>query len=276
MRTAKVEQEVIQLLFPGPWSTTDLVRFVANTLAVSVQGVYKAIRKLRAEEVVTMHGKSIALSGVWIARQKERLLFAEQAYRGATEFSELLQSDVGKVVCSFKTLKEVDLFWTHAYFQLAERVDPAVPSYSVQPHDWYPYVRSETDTYWIQKHTEVGRLSRIVLTHAGLLDRRVIQERKRTLGALFEYSLNNNPLNQKSTTYYSLLGPYVFKAEFDQKIATAIDAFVARHDTLPLPRKAQAEIAAILDTKGTFKFTIEKSVAKAGRLTNKVKKYFEF
>ena len=276
MRRAKVEAAVVDRLLSGARPVGDVVVEVSAALTVSVQGVYKAIRKLRAEEIVTVHNKQIALSGVWIAKEKARLQFAEDAYRSAAELRALIEQESGKVRSVFKTLGEVDLYWTHAYFQLATRVDPTVPTYSIQPHDWYPYVREETDTHWIKQHREAGRVSRTLITHPGPLDHKVMRERKRELGALFEFTLGENPFRQDSATYYSLLAPYIITVQFAPAVAAALDEFIASHDTLPLSADASKEIGAIIQTSGRFVFTIEKSEKKAAQMEQKVKKYFVF
>ncbi|MCA9356663.1 hypothetical protein H6784_03135 [Candidatus Nomurabacteria bacterium] len=277
MRTGIIEQAILNQLYTGSWRVADLVEYISAVTNVSVQGVYKAVRKLKAEEVVFVYGKFIALSGIWIAQEKEKLLFAEQAYKSAVDFDELTKVKKSKkMVTSFNTLNEIDLFWTHSYFQCAEQVDISAPSYSIQPHDWYPYVRPETDAYWIQKHLETKRLSRILLTHCGVLDMVVLKSRKKELGKLIEYTMGENPLKQKSTTYYNLLGPYIFKAEFDSVVASKLDRFVATHSRLPLQIEAQKEIEQIVQTKGIFKLTIEKSEEKAKKMEQKLKKYFQF
>lgn len=276
MRTARVEQEVINRLYPGSWRVTELVSSLAAALGVSVQGVYKAIRKLHAREVVTVHNKQIALSGVWIAKEKAKLGFAEEVYKSADHMQKLVRLEKSKIVYRFKTLAEVDLFWTHSYFQLAGQVPETEPTYSVQPHDWYLYVRGETDSFWITKHTESKRLSRTLLTHADTLDREVMKLRKKELGKLFEFTLFENPLKQDSKTYYTLLGPYVFKVVFDPEVATRLNSFISQHDHLPLTQEAQREINEIMQMKGKFRLTIEKSENKAARLIGKCRKYFEF
>jgi hypothetical protein len=276
MRRAMIEQAVVDRLYSGTWPMVGLVEEVAMSSSVTVQAVYKAIRKLRSEEVVIIHNKQIALSGVWIGKEKGKLEFAEQAYRSAVELQELINSNTGRFKCVFKTLGEIDLYWTHAYFQLAEQVDPSVPTYSIQPHDWYPYVRPETDTYWIKTHHEAGRLSRTLLTHPGALDRIVMRQRKQELGNLFEFTLGENPLQQNSDTYFSLINPYIITARFDPMVATALDSFVNSHNKLPLSASAEQDIRTIIQTKGKFNLTIEKSGVKANRMEQKVRKYFEF
>lgn len=276
MRSKNIENEIKERLIPGSWLLKDLVESVSIAASVSPQGVYKAIRKLKASEVVSVYGKFVSLSGVWISKEREKLAFAEQVYKSSDDLKDLLSGKKERFSVSFKTLSEVDLFWTHAYIKFLDLVETNVHSCAIQPHDWYSYIRNETDEFWVQKHVNDGRLSRAVLTHSAGLDECVVRQRKEELGKLFEFTLNENPLKQKNTTYYSLLNPYIFTAEFDKKVATKLDDFIGRYNKLPLTIEAQTEISEIVEMKGNFRFTIEKSKKKAERMERKVKKYFEF
>jgi hypothetical protein len=138
------------------------------------------------------------------------------------------------------------------------------------------YVRFVTDAYWLKKHMESKRVSRTVLTHTGALDRAVVRSRKKILGDLFEYTLGENPLGQGNTTYYNVIGTYIFTARFDPHIERELDTFIEKYETLPLSTESQKEINTIVGKKGKFTLTIEKSETKADYMKKKVKKYFEF
>lgn len=271
-----VEMALVNRLYSGAQPIADVVREISSSLRVSVQAVYKAIGKLRTEEVVITHSKQIALSGVWIDKEKTRLEFADNTYRAAADLRTLIEKESGRVTSVFKNLSEVDLYWAHAYFQLAEHVDLSVPTYSIQPHDWYPYVRQETDAYWIKQHREAGRMSRTLITHPSPLDQKVMRERKRELGVLFEFTLGENPLKQNSATYYNLLSPYIIKVRLESSVATVLNNLIATHDTLPLSFETNKEIQVIVQTRGRFVFTIEKYPDKAKRIERKVKRFFAF
>ncbi len=276
MQNETIKTALIQKLLPGPQFIPDIVEELSAVLGVTPQGVYKALRALRHGEVVSVHNKQASLSLIWISKEKEKMAFAESAYRSVPYMEELLKGSKKHNLWTFHTLNELDLFWTHIYTLCMEQVDVHVPTYSIQPHDWYSYVRIETDSYWIAKHRESGRLSRTLLTHSSELDRVVMRMRKQSLGSLFEYTLNENPLKQKNTLYYNIIGPYLFTVTFDTKVAHLLEEFIASHSTLPLTKDGQKEIDAIVREKGNFKLTIHYSEKKTGDMEKKVKKYFEF
>ncbi len=271
-----LEYQILTRLYPGPRNVTDLVEEISYLHKVSVQGVYKALRALKKEEIVTVHNHTVSLSLVWVAKERDQLSFAEHSYKSAQYVDDLRTGKTKRARFSFRTLNEIDLFWTHTYLLLTEGIGNDAYSYSIQPHDWYMYVRYDTDAYWVKKHIESARVSRALLTHAGALDRAVIRERKKKLGKLFAYTLNENPFTQNSRIYYNLIDSFIFTAQFDPSVAKQIDLFVDSHTRLPLSPSEQKEIDAITRTKGKFVLTIENSAQKAKKMRDKARKYFEF
>lgn len=276
MQNETIKTALIHRLLPGPQFISDIVEELSVLLHVTPQGVYKALRALRRAEVVSVHNKQVSLSLIWISKEKEKMIFAESAYRSVPYIEELLKGSKKHNSWTFHTLNELDLFWTHTYTLCMEQVDIHVPTYSIQPHDWYSYVRTETDLYWVQKHRDSSRLSRTLLTHSGELDREVMRMRKQSLGGLFEYTLNENPLKQKNTVYYNIIGPYLFTAIFDAKVALMLEEFISSYTTLPLTGDGQSRIDAIVQEKGNFKLTLSYSEKKTREMEKKIKKYFEF
>ncbi|MCR4285998.1 MAG: hypothetical protein NUW00_03855 [Candidatus Kaiserbacteria bacterium] len=276
MQNETIKTALIQKLLPGPQFIPDIVEELSVLLNVTPQGVYKALRALRQAEVLSVHNKQASLSLIWISKEKEKMIFAESVYRSVPYIEELLKGSKKHNSWTFHTLNELDLFWTHTYTLCMEQVDVKIPTYSIQPHDWYSYVRAETDSYWITKHRDSGRLSRTLLTHSGELDRVVMRMRKQSLGNLFEYTLNENPLKQKNAVYYNIIGPYLFTVTFDAKVAHMLEEFISSNPTLPLTREDQSRIDAIVRERGIFKLTIQYSENKTTAMEKKVKKYFEF
>ena len=271
-----IEKDILSRLQSGPRGVTDLVEELSYLNKMSVQGVYKALRRLRQAEIVIVYKHVASLSTVWLAKELERVTFSINAYQSIPDIENVLAGKAKRATFTFRTLNEIDLFWTHTFLLLADKIPPRYHSYSIQPHDWYLYVRFDTDKFWMKKHKEGGRVSRIILTHAGALDYAVTRARKEKLGRLFEYTLDKNPLEQDSSTYYNVIGPLIFTARFDSSVTEQLDRFVVEHNKLPLPKEEQSLINSIVNTKGIFTLTVEYDEKKANRMIDKVRKYFEF
>lgn len=275
MNHVRLREDIIQELSQGPKPLSLLVSALAERHAISVQAVYKMFRILRKQEVVSVHNKKVSLSLVWVSQQKETFSLIEQAYKHSAYVNDLLVGKTGRLTFTFKTLNELELFWTHVFILIAEDVDVSYPSYSIQPHDWFGYSREGTTKYWNEKHQASKRISRFVVTHTLPLDKIASRERREKQGRLFQYLFNHNPLNQKDSISYNLLGDYVFKVIFDKSVSDRLNAFIAKNTKLPLSKESQNEIADILSEKGRFTLTVYKSSAKASAMEMKVRKFFE-
>jgi hypothetical protein len=276
MDSIHLDHSVIAKLLAGPRHVPTLVAELSSMYGVTIQGVYKALRTLRKREVVTLHRKYVSLSGSWIEKEKDKLLFAEKSYRSQHSVNNIICGEQKKSTFFFHSLNEIDLFWTHAFQVLAVHVSPSEYTYTIQPHDWYYYVRFDTDHYWMKRHKEQGRPTRTVITHSGGLDVLVMRERKKILGTAFEYTLGENPLKQNVATYYNVLGSYVLTALFETSVAEELDTFVRSHIALPLSVSEQKEINQLVEKHGNFKLTIENNPEKAKRMREKVRNFFEF
>lgn len=271
----KLKDDIIESLSLGPRSLPILVNSFSLQHNISIQAVYKMFRLLKKEEIISIHSKQASLSLIWTAQQKEKYAFTEHSYKGIMYIKNLTEGKVNHVTFVFKTLNELELFWTHVYTLIAENINPTLPSYSIQPHDWYPYSRVKTSNYWETRHKQSKRVLRFVVTHTLPLDKVVLKNRKGRQGKLIDYVFNHNPLKQKENTYYNLISDFIFKATFDEKIASKLNSFIKNNSTLPLSKDSQENITKILGEKGKFSLTIYKSQAKANIIEKKVKKFFE-
>lgn len=263
-------------LATGTKAVGALVGVIAKEEKVTIQGVYKALRYLKSAGEVTIHNKQASLSLVWLDKEQQRLQRTTQLYLAEQSLVESLVKKRTKAKFTFHSMCEVDHFWVQAFTILTNELDVKEYSYSIQPHDWYYYSDLDSDAFWTNKHKNKQRISRTVLTHAGSLDHAVMRQRKKELGPLFEFTLNENPLKQKSYEYYNVIGPYVFKAVFDQANVKNLDVFVASHSKLPLEKADKEMIRKIVDKEGTYTLHIEYSPKKADMMRESVSKYFEF
>jgi hypothetical protein len=265
----------MEKLATGTKRVSILVAVIAKESGTTIQGVYKALRALKLSGAVTVHNKDASLSLIWLNKEKQRLGRIEQVYFEEQHLIDFIEKEKHRAKFIFHRLRDLDHFWVQAFTVLTDQLDRGEYSYSIQPHDWYYYSDLDSDAFWIGRHTDFGRISRIVLTHAAGLDYVVVRKRKLELDHLFEYTLGENPLKQKSHEYYNVIGPYIFKAVFDEEKTKALDTFIATHASLPLEKKDKELLRDIVDGPGVYTLQIEHSPQKADQMRKKVKKYFE-
>ncbi len=266
---------LIERLLPGPQSVPALVEKVANETKLSVQGVYKALRSLRTSSVVTIHNKVVSLSLVWINKEKEKYAFASYSYLANKNLESALCDDKSKLSFHFRTLSELDLFWTHIYAILANKIGPSHPRYMLIPHDFFLYARRETDSFWMKENITKEVTTRLVVTHPFPIDKIAVKKRTGFKDNPFEYLLHENPLKQKPFVNYNILGEYIFKGMFDEKINQSIEDLLSTIKKLPLTNAEEGAMNELIEQKGRFTLSIERNKKKAETMEKKVRKYFE-
>jgi hypothetical protein len=270
-----LEKHIIDRLFSGPQSRARLVLQLSEEAYVSIQGVYKALRHLKQRDVITIHNKTVSLSLIWIRSEKEKFAFAEYAYHSDKKLIDVLSKDKTKVTFTFKTLSDLDLFWTHAYTILAKRTTLATPRYMIIPHDFFLYARSETDSFWMKENITQDAITRLIVTHPFPVDKVAVRLRSSFKEHPFAYLLNENPLKQNSRTNYNVLGDYIFKGTFDTHVNRDIEGLLQTIKRLPLTKIEAERMRTLLLAKGTFTLSIEKNMRKSHKVENKLRKYFE-
>ncbi len=266
---------LVDKLLLGPQSVSMLIENVAEETASSIQEAYKALRALRMLNIVTVHNKVVSLSLIWIDKEREKLAFASYSYHANKSLEKVLRYDKTKIVFHFKTLSELDLFWTHVYTILAKKADPYCPRYMLIPHDFFLYARRETDTFWMKENITKDVTTRLVVTHPFPIDKTAVKKRAGFKDNPFEYLLHENPLKQKPFVNYNILGEYIFKGMFDEKINESIENLLSTIKKLPLDVAEEAKMNELLEQKGRFTLSIERNKKKAETMEKKVKKYFE-
>ncbi len=268
-----LKDKIITKLSFGSRNVGFLVNEISRDEHVTAQGVYKALRTLRTEEIVLIHNKSASLSLIWISNERERLRAIERSYIAEGYVENLQKKHRGKVSFVFTSLKGLDLFWTHSYSLISENIDAVNISYSIQPHDWYYYARLGTDAYWAQKHRDARRPSRFTITHATRTDKQVMQKRNTEKKLAFE-SFYGNPLKQDEHTYFNIIGDYVYKITLDRRISGKLNTFIAKQTGLAFSEEGWGVLSEILTEKGRHKMVIQKSKIIADKIRKKVDRYF--
>lgn len=266
MNPFSIANTIITTLEKGPMSKADLLTHVCKRKDVTIQGVYKEIRKLLSNGTILLHKKALSLNLLYISKQYDHWSSVLNNYEGGlslkNHFLDLKEGE--SLTYRFKTLNDLDAYWVHATIILDKHMQVVAPSYSVIPHDWFLYGRKETDTFWTKSQKNKMRL---IVTHPTLLDKEVARER-RANG--YNMMMGENPLKQDESTYYTLIDGYVLKVKLDnQKLRGFLNTYNKMKDIDP------EELAKLIYGPGTAVMKITKDRKAFERLAAKCKKYFE-
>ncbi len=207
-----VADTILSILENGPVLKKDLIDIVTESKNVTLQAVYKELRKLIENEVILSHGGYLSLNLMYISKEYSKWSSILNTYEGGKDLkSHFLDLKEGEYInLKFKTLSDLDNYWVHASLILDNLIVPKISSYSIIPHDWFFYGRPETDIFWTKSQKEKMK---ILINGKYPLDKEVAHRR---IKAGYKISFGINPLNQKNNVYYTLINGYVLKITLDQ------------------------------------------------------------
>ena len=263
-----IRENIIKKLQEGVIEKQPLIDSVSTECDVTLQAVYKELRRLRKEDVVIDKNKQLGLT-LWYINEQLRVWEATQNhYDRKYDLREVFNIQRGKKLSFFfNTLAELDSFWTQSYLFLERIIPETIPTYACIPHDWFFYSRPASDERWTNAQS---RTQRLIITHPAELDFIVLKQRRKQG---YQFTPNVNPFKQSENTYYTLIGDWIFEIELDKKVGSALGDFIS--NTEKISGISQDTINILLSTKGKFTLKVHHNPKKASFLTKKLAKYFE-
>ena len=266
-----LEETLIAILQAGSLEKPDLIRNVSNATKTTPQAVYKALRSLKDKEIIIMQRKRVSLSLVWLDDQFNISKQALEKYTIQARTKTFLGLSSGRsATFKFRTLRELDIFWVHAFLLTESQVPSEIPMYVIIPHDWFSYVRPSTDRVWARR-LKGGRNEGIIVTHTLPFDKQVSQ--KRTAKEL-EFMFNQNPLGLDERKYINIIGPWVFQATLDTKGNEMLVHWIKEHPRTIEGDRSQLDL--LCDLPGKYQLKVTNSLKLAEKFVKKIRKYFTF
>ena len=166
-----------------------------------------------------------------------------------------------KVVFRFKTLRELDLFWTHAVLIAIGDAQKTAVVLSFIPHDWFDLLRPTTADVWFQLLGKKNPHCNVI-THAAPEEKKLSEHPGVTR---IENMFGTNPLKQKESFYLNVIDDLILEATLDEGVVPGI-----RNAMRGIP----VDVPRLLNRHGIFKLNIRQDSAKALALKKKAQKYF--
>ena len=192
-----IEQLILKTLQKGTISTVGLIEKISSVrLATTKQGVYRVLRKLKNEEKIVIHGKSVSLNLHWIKNMNEFFSLAQfyHSPKVANPDGFLNVREKDKIVYFFKNLNLLDSFWSHAFHMFNEVLSPKEPIFVYNPHEWFAYARQETEQTLIKTMKEKNRQVLITVANNNSLDK----ELKKKFGSdILQYNIADKKYFEK-------------------------------------------------------------------------------
>ncbi len=219
-----VEEAVLEILQKGTLLGAEIVR-QASLLRpeTTKQAVYRVLRKLKDEEKVVIHGKSVSLNIQWLKSMSEFYSLAEFYYSGSTGTDSFLNiKGRDKIIYLFKNLNLSDAFGIHALHMMGMVTEKHTPVFAYNPHEWFFWARREAEQMFVEAMHKDGRQLFLVSSHSDPLD---LELRRYYQGDLLQYHIIEQSLFPKENYYFVVFGDYLMEVYFDEKIVEELDEF---------------------------------------------------
>jgi hypothetical protein len=214
-KKTRLEEYLIELLdqssLEGPRLLVELATLHPE-LEATKQAVYKALRKLMHEEVVTRIGNSYSLNRYWLQKIRE---FSQRhiSEPRSTDVSNILEFENGDAVTyHFKNPYLLDVTWAHIYDIVYEAnpVERVVLNY--HPHEWLMLSRPESERFWLSRFAQDKKIMWFSIGGGTFLDKKFQQEN----GSDYVQVNLNESYGLKPNQYLAVVGDYVFEITTDE------------------------------------------------------------
>ncbi len=268
----KIEDLVLERLGEGPQEISDLIVFLREKRSgTTKQAVYKALRGLRAHELIVQTRGEVALSSLWLKKLSDFVQQAQLNYRindqPSVDFLSLKNGE--KITYWFKTFEATDMFWAHAFDILSDIMPLAEAIYLYNPHEWFLLARPESEIFLFNRLKSSGRK---LLVMAGNRDTLDIEAGKYFDGETLRYFASPDKIFPKQNYYVNVFNDYLIEVWLDVKVSVSIDQFYKT--TKILDNLAKEKLLEIIKQKGRNKLVIYRNERKASKIKNIFKKIF--
>jgi hypothetical protein len=269
---------IVEELSNGPLPVAVLIKKVQERRhGMTVQGVYKALRALRQEDIVFLSRKQAMLNVRWLQELDRFVAKTEFAYKDPSTNSGhfLDMHDGDKIVYSFRNPVQIDAFWNHVLYVLFDTIPHLDRWYAYSSHCWFLIGRRKEELALRDYMTGHGIRYLFTVGHRTALDHAITRDFD---GTKAQYHMLATPLFKERQNnlgiVLNVVGDYVIEAQYDKQTTKRIEQFYASHTHITL--ESTAELERIVSAPVTIKLTITRKAAKAQKLAKLFEKHFYF
>src|SRR3989344_5919499 len=266
-----VEEIVLEILQKGTLLGVEIVQQVSLLRpGTTKQAVYRVFRKLKKEEKIVIHGKSVSLNIQCLKTMSEFFSLAEFHYSGSTGTDSFLNiKGRDKIIYSFKNLNLLDAFSIHALHMMGMVTEKHTPIFAYNPHEWFFWERREAEQMFVEAMHKDDRQLFLVSSHSDPLD---LELRKHYQGDSLQYHIVKKSLFPKENYYFVVIGDYLMEVYFDEKIIQELDEFYRK--TLVWNEDAKESLQKIIFKSSKNKLVISRNHRKTERYKKMLSPYF--
>lgn len=271
IKPKSIKESVLNHLKNGPVLTVQIVEKIkSDRPGTTKQAVYAALRELKQEEAVLTVRGTASLNITWVNQMADYFEGVRASYsQDETRGSFLRLEDKERIGYFFKDAHRADIFWTHAYFFLLEKLAPGEPVFLYNPHEWFLLARTENEKSVIASTIQSGHPFLVTTGGATILDKQV---RIYFDGDMSQYNMLKMPPYKESNYYINIFGDFIIEVWLDKEVARKIEELY--QTTLEWSEVIAGQFKNILESSGRMKMIISRNHKKADRLKKTLRKGF--
>lgn len=240
-------------------SVADIQTFLkTQNTSASVQGIYKALRELIAEDIVVKQKKSYAINSVW--RGKIANLVSER--------TRLTLSAGEQTIYRFRKLDHLDAFWKHTLADI-ESETKQFPVFHFTPHQFWSFVpgRTQSEFEYYQTLNKEKVHAYTIVGGETMLDKDV----KKILASLFHQVHLDATVSFNRRDHISAIGPYVVITRISKTLAEKTDEL---YEKITEESLLKENLAGLFKNPGSIIMIVEHNESKAKKLRKMMAKNF--
>lgn len=223
--TGHIEELVLTaLLKEGPLKTSALLEKAFRKNQYTKQGVYRVLRKLKAEEKVVIYKSIVSINNFW-REQLQSLLGAHDSGNSIVGDVRGLQSG-DRLSLKLRGLSTADQVWSHLFIPIEKELSNRHPLFLYNPHNWTGLLREETDRIHAERLARSRRPTYLTIGSIATLDKAVTRSVE---SKYLEYSFN---AKLRFPFYIAVIGDCVFQMRLLGDGNTRINTIFAEEDAV--------------------------------------------
>ncbi len=269
-----IDDSIIKELSKSPHLTLEELKKKTSRKSkqkITLQGWYKALKRLIDQGIVVKEGKSYSLNVSWIVDllRWSHLLSKTYIEKEKEKIIQLPKKEGGKITFKLRDLLATNSFWAHLLVYIASQKPKDKTIYGYNPHFWFYLAHSEVERQYNRSLNKFGIKTLLYIGSNSFLDKWNNQFfSKNNIEAYFA----QKPLYPEQTKYINYFGGYCIEVKLKKETAQKIDSLFKK--TTSLADISQLELISLFQEKSFCTITIAKNSKKGETFKRKIKRYF--
>lgn len=246
---------IIEALLGSPMSVSQISEYlISKKVPASIQGIYKTLRELLAEDILVKQKMVYSISNVW----RDRLLKMV-----SQDFGFKLQPNE-EISYKFNTIENTDAFWKHMFQDIRNEIGK-FPVFHFTPHQYWLMIpsRKQSEEDYYKKYEQEQIYSFNIIGGETIFDK----ERKQELSSPFNQVSIDREINFNRRDHLSVIGPYIITTRVSVTLARVTDRL---YETCFTEDELAKKLEPEFKKHGTVVMTVEHNQDKANKLRKKM------